>query len=179
MTDETSSVRADALQMSRDLTSLVDRQQQDPSGTSTDTAVRDYVRALLRQYRADEDARMACIFALEAGGRRIVGGGQIGQDSWEITDWRTGELLANGTGGIDDYDAATARLDPDGKWLHIDTINVEPDSVEPTSVEPVGIPASLADTLQDWLGSSSTPDEDVAQFVAWSVEEVAHHREAD
>lgn len=139
---------------------------------STDTAVRDYVQALLRQYRADEDARQERILALEAAGRRIVGGGQTGQDSWEITDWRTGELLASGTGGIDDYDAATMRLDPDGMWLHIDTIDAEP-----ASVEPLGIPASLADALQDWLGSAGTPDEDVAQFVAWSVEEVARHRE--
>jgi hypothetical protein len=144
---------------------------------STDTAVRDYVQALLRQYRADEDTRMERILALEAEGRRIISGGQTGQDSWEITDWRTGELLANGTGGIDDYDAATYRLDLDGKWLHIDTINVGPDSPEPASVEPVGIPASLADALQDWLGLAMTPDEDVAQFVGWSVEEVARHRE--
>lgn len=148
-----------------------------PTLTGTDTTVRDYVQALLRQYRADEDARLECIFALEAGGRRIISGGQTGQDSWEITDWRTRELITNGTGGIDDYDAATARLDPDGKWLHIDTINVDPDSVEPASVEPVWIPASLADALQDWLGSAGTPDEDVAQFVGWSVEEVARHRE--
>jgi hypothetical protein len=138
----------------------------------TDTAARDYVRALLRQYRTDEDSRLERIFALEAGGRRIISGGQTGQDSWEITDWRTGELLVNGTGGIDDYDAATMRLDPDGKWLHIDSIDVEP-----ASVEPVGIPASLADALQDWLGSAGTPDEDVAQFVGWTVEEVARHRQ--
>jgi hypothetical protein len=31
--------------------------------------------------------------------------------------------------------------------------------------------------LQDWLGLSGTPDEDVAEFVGWSVEEVARHRE--
>jgi hypothetical protein len=143
----------------------------------TDTAVRDYVRALLRQYRADEDARLERIRALEAEGRRIIDSGQTGQDEWEIKDWRTGEILASGTGGIEDYDAATYRLDPEGKWLHIDTINSGPDDLEPISVEPVGIPASLADALQDWLGVSSTSDEDVAQFVGWSVEEVARHRE--
>jgi len=138
----------------------------------TDTAVRDYVRALLRQYRADEDARQERIRALEADGRRIVNGGQTGQDSWEITDWRSGDLLAHGTGGIDEYDAATGRLDPDGKWLHIDHVDADP-----VDVEPVGIPDSLADALQDWLGSAGTPDEDVAEFVGWSVEDVARHRE--
>ena len=138
----------------------------------TDTAVRDYVQALLRQHRADEDNRLESIRALEEAGRRIVDGGQTGQDTWAITDWRTGDLIASGTGGYDDYGAAAARLDPDGKWLHID--NIDADS---TSVEPVGLPASLAEALQDWLGLVATTDEEVAQFVGWSVEEVARHRE--
>lgn len=137
----------------------------------TDTVVRDYVRALLRQNRADEEVRQERIRALEAAGHRIVSGGQTGQESWEITDWRTGNLLANGSGDYSDYDAAAMRLDPDGKWLHIDNIDADP-----TVVEPVGIPASLADALQDWLGLIATPDEDVAQFVGWSVEDVARHR---
>lgn len=156
--------------MSRDLISLVD-QQQGSTGVP-DASVRDYVRALLHQYRADEGARQERIRALEADGRRIVDGGQTGQDSWEITDWRTGDLLALGTGGIVDYDAASTRLDPDGEWLHIDRVDVDP-----VDVEPVGFPASLADALQDWLGLVTTPDEDVAQFIGWSVEEVARHRE--
>jgi hypothetical protein len=138
----------------------------------TDTAIRDYVRALLRQYRSDEEARQETIRDLEAKGHRIIDGGQTGQDTWEITDWRTGELLASGTGGDRDYDAAASRLDPDDKWLHIDTVDTDS-----SSVEPVGIPASLADALQDWLGMASTPDEDVAEFVGWSVEDVARHRE--
>lgn len=138
----------------------------------TDTAVRGYVQALLRQYRADEDTRQERIRALEAAGHRIVNGGQTGQDEWEITDWRTRETLARGTGGINAYDEAGARLDPDGTWFHVDNLDTDP-----VDVEPVGIPASLADALQDWLGLASTTDEDVAQFVGWSVEEVARHRE--
>lgn len=129
----------------------------------TDTAVRDYVQALLRQYGVQEEARQERVRALEEAGHRIVNGGQTGQDEWEITDWRTGELIVSGTGDYQAYDAAAARLDPDGKWLHID--NVE---TEPTSVEPVGIPASLAEALQDWLGYAATADEDIAQFVGWS-----------
>ncbi|MFJ4887816.1 hypothetical protein [Streptomyces sp. NPDC088731] len=142
----------------------------------TDTAVREYVRALLRVRLADEQARQERIRALEKEGHRFVDGGQTGrtdddQATWEITDWRTGELLASGTGD-DAYDVEGARLDPDGKWLHIDHVEEAM-----TKVEPVGIPTSLADALQDWLGVSSTPDEDVAEFVGWSVEEVARHRE--
>lgn len=172
MTDKTT--RQEALQMSRDLTALVD-QQQEPSEApevGADTAVRDYVRALLRQYRADEDTRLERIRALEAEGRRIIEGGQTGPDQWEIRDWRSGETLATGSGGIDAYDATSARLDPNGTWLHIE--NVPSDL---TSVPPAGIPASLADALQDWLGSAGTSDEDVAEFVGWSVEDVARHRE--
>lgn len=143
----------------------------DIQSVATDTTVRDYVQALLRQYRSDEDTRLEQIRALEVAGRRIVNGGQTGQDDWEITDWRTGKTLASGTDGINGYDAATSRLDPDGKWLHIDHIT------EYTKVNPVGIPASLADALEDWMGSPGTSDEDVAEFVGWSVEEVARHRE--
>lgn len=140
--------------------------------SGTDTAVRDYVQALLRQCRSDEDARQERIRALEAAGRRMVNGGQTGEDEWEITDWRTGETLASGTGGLDAYGEAGQRLDPNGTWLHIDNLDTGL-----ADVEPIGIPASLADALQDWLGSTATPDEDIAQFVGWSVEDVARHRE--
>lgn len=148
---------------------MTDTQEAQPG---TDTAVRDYVQALLRQYRSDEDARQERIRALEAAGRRIVDGGQTGQDEWEITDWRTGETLASGTGGPDAYGEAAQHLDPNGTWLHVDNLDTEP-----VNVESVGIPASLANALQDWLGLASTTDEDVAQFVGWSVDEVARHRE--
>lgn len=148
---------------------MTDTQEAQPG---TDTAVRDYVQALLRQYRSDEDARQQRIRALEAAGRRIVDGGQTGQDEWEITDWRSGETLASGTGGPDAYGEAAQRLDPNGTWLHVDNLDTDP-----VDVEPVGIPASLAEALQDWLGLASTTDEDVAQFVGWSVEDVARCRQ--
>ncbi|MFJ7201628.1 MULTISPECIES: hypothetical protein [unclassified Streptomyces] len=141
----------------------------------TDAAVREYVRALLRVRLADEQARQERIRALEDAGHRIIGGGQTSSGSddvqtWEITDWRTKGLIINGTGDYTAYDEAAQRLDPDGKWLHID--NLDEDGIE---VEPIGIPDSLVDALQDWLGSA--PDEDVAEFVGWSVKEVARHRE--
>lgn len=95
-----------------------------------------------------------------------------GLPTWEITDWRTGELIKGGTGSYEAYDAAAVQLAPDGKWIHIDNVGDEL-----TEVEAAGVPASLANALQDWLGSAGTPDEDVAAFVGWSVEEVARHRE--
>ena len=144
---------------------------------AADTALREYVRALLRHNLADEQARQERIRDLEKAGHRIVGGGQTGmsedgQATWEITDWRTGNLIMDGTGSYEAYDAAAHRLDPDGKWIHIDNIDDDP-----TEVEFDGMPASLANALQDWLGTTSTPDEDVASFVGWSVEEVARQRE--
>ena len=143
----------------------------------TDTAVREYVQALLRQRLVEEEARRERIDAAEKAGRRIIDGGQTSSGSddvqtWEITDWRTGGLIVNGTGDYTAYDEATQRLDPDRKWMHIDSLDEDGDEVEP-----VGIPDSLADALQDWLGTTSTPDEDVAEFVGWSVKEVARHRE--
>ncbi|MGW3383336.1 hypothetical protein ACWDCO_24510 [Streptomyces albogriseolus] len=139
---------------------------------STDTAVRDYVRALLRQHRSNEDTRLAAIEAAEKAGHRIVDGGQTGQDTWEITDWRTGEVLASGDDGLNGYGEAANRLDSAGKLLHIDSLDTEY-----ARVAPVGIPDSLADALEDWLGMAATTDEDVAQVAGWSVEEVARHRE--
>lgn len=142
---------------------------------AADAAVREYCRAVLRRNLADEEARQTRIRELEKAGHRFISGGQTssGDDevqTWAITDWRTGDLIVHGAGGIEAYDATAARLDPDGKWLHIDTVD---EGGAP--VEFPGIPASLADFLQDWLGAA--PDEDVASFVGWSVEEVARHRE--
>ncbi|MFE7267987.1 hypothetical protein ACFU9B_39280 [Streptomyces sp. NPDC057592] len=94
----------------------------------TDIAVREYVRALLRQRLADEQARQDRISSSEKAGHRIVDGGQTsgGSDdtqTWEITDWRTGDLIVDGTGGYESYEAATQRLDPDSRWLHIDNLD--------------------------------------------------------
>ncbi|MFD3941777.1 hypothetical protein [Streptomyces sp. NPDC058579] len=68
--------------------------------------------------------------------------------------------------------------DPDGKWILIDNdrhLDRPEDSMAP--VDPAGVPHSLSEALQDWLGMSSTPDEDTAEFVGWSVEEVSRHHE--
>ncbi|MCX5395675.1 hypothetical protein [Streptomyces sp. NBC_00102] len=140
---------------------------------AVDAAVRDFVNALLRQRLADEEARREGINELERTGHRIIDGGQTNSylDTWEITDWHTGEVIVGGTGGYEAYDAAAQRFDPDGMWVHIDNVDNPV-----TDVEHPGLPTSLAEALQDWLGSISTSDRDVAGFVGWSVEEVARHR---
>ncbi|MFD6762448.1 hypothetical protein ACFWDW_25795 [Streptomyces roseolus] len=96
-----------------------------------------------------------------------------GQATWNITDWRTGDTIAEGAGDYDAYGEAGQRLDPDGKWFHIDRI----DHIENPQVDPTGVPTSLAEALQEWLGGLDTPDEDVAAVLGWSVKEAARHRE--
>lgn len=179
MNDDTT--RQDALKMSRDLVAMIDSEEDQTADTTAQQAtfgdaIRDYVRALLRADLVLEQERLKRISLLEEAGRRIIDGGQTGGDSWEITDWRSGEVLASGTDGLAGYEAAGARLDPDGKWFHID----HADRDEDEDAEPVdhhGVPDSLANALQDWLGMTLTPDEDVAVVVGWSVEEVKRHRE--
>ncbi|MFG2540640.1 hypothetical protein ACGFU4_35920 [Streptomyces sp. NPDC048511] len=144
-------------------------------GTAADlgVAVRDYVRALLRAHLADEEARQQQVRALEASGCRIIDEESPSGDEllWTVMDWRTGVVLAHGAGGPNVRDAAVARLDPDGLWVHVDTVDVDV-----TVVEHPGVPASLADMLQDWVGSSATLDEDVAAVTGWSAAEVTRHR---
>lgn len=135
--------------------------------------VQQYVEALLRRSLADRQARLARIEQLEKDGHRIIGGGQTYGDEWEITDWRTGELIERGDGGYQGYDKAVDRLDPDEKWILHENVDNDDDQED---VEPVGVPDSFADLLQDWLGLTSTLDEEVAAVVGWSVEEVARHR---
>ena len=96
-----------------------------------------------------------------------------GQATWNVTDWRTGDTIAEGVGDYDAYGEAGQRLDPDGKWFHIDRI----DHIENPQVDPTGVPTSLAEALQEWLSGLDTPDEDVAAVVGRSVKEAARHRE--
>ncbi|GAB2571732.1 hypothetical protein Aab01nite_04160 [Paractinoplanes abujensis] len=39
-----------------------------------------------------------------------------------------------------------------------------------------GVPLSLQQALQEWVVDESTPDEDIAEFIGWTVERVREHR---
>ncbi|MEV6712567.1 hypothetical protein AB0M48_11045 [Lentzea sp. NPDC051208] len=39
-----------------------------------------------------------------------------------------------------------------------------------------GIPDSLSAALDDWISSWGTPDEEIAEFIGWSVDKVHDHR---
>jgi hypothetical protein len=113
----------------------------------------------------------AAIEKLEAEGHRIVDGGQISQMTWEIIDWRTGDVIAAGDDHIDGYEAKAAELDPGETWIHIDHI----EGTSTVASNP-GIPDSLAAAIDGWIDELATTDEDIAEVVGWTVEEVAVFR---
>ncbi|MFC4126237.1 hypothetical protein [Nocardia rhizosphaerae] len=141
------------------------------SHNSTDL-VRSHLRALLSDLDDDAKGRDARIEELEKQGHRIVSGGQISQHEWDITDWRTGEIIASGSDGLEGYDAAVERLDDYDTWFHIDHVCPE---VPPLPVT-AGIPKSLGEALADWIGSTLTSDQDIAELVGWSEERVRRCR---
>lgn len=141
--------------------------------TALDGPIREYICELLRANLAAEEAREEEIRRLEDTGHRIVNGSQTGMNSWEITDWRSGELIEAGSNGLDGYDAAAARLDPTGMWLHIDHVD---EGIDELPVNSFGLPDSLAAALREWLSLLSTPDKDVAAVTGWSVEEIQRYR---
>lgn len=143
------------------------------SGTD---AVREHARRVLEATRSDDQARLRHAEELERAGHRIVDGGQTSGDSWAIYDWRTNHLLAEGDTGIEGYDAVAERLDPDEKWFHCDHLWNE---VPLSDVETPGVPPSLGRAIEDWIGTTSTPDTEIAEFVGWSVDSVRAHREED
>lgn len=141
-------------------------------------AVRDHVRKILETIAAENAAEDNRIAYLEEGGHRIVDGGQTGdydddnECDWEITDWRTGGVLAAGHGPAEDYGTAWDRLDPDGKFFHIDRVNDMPMAVPATP----GVPPTLAEVLEQWVETSNTPSEELAEVAEWTVERVEESR---
>lgn len=141
------------------------------TGSRTD-AVREHAQRILEAQGRIDRARDDRAAEIERRGRRIITGGQVA-DGWEITDWRTGELIARGDDGIDGYDATAARLDPNNTWYHADRLY--DDEPFPEVATP-GIPPSLGAAIDEWIGQMQTLDEEIAEFVGWPVEKVREHR---
>lgn len=144
---------------------MTDIPNQQPLVTSP---ILEYVQALLRRSLTHEQARQERIQDLEQAGHRIIDGGRIDEDRWEIADWRTSKLIASGLGG---YLTTVKRRDPDEILIFLE--NVPEDNPE---AEPAGIPATLAVALQEWL-RADTPDGDIATDTGWNVADVRRHRE--
>ncbi|MFI5937620.1 hypothetical protein [Actinoplanes sp. NPDC051494] len=134
--------------------------------TATDV-VREHARRVLEApFRADQ-ARRDRADDLARRGYRIVTGGRTSASTWEVRDWRTGDLIVAGTR------ADVARLDPGGTWYHADNLYAD---VPVPDVSTPGLPPSLARVVEDWLAHPATPDEEIAEFVGWTVARVREHR---
>jgi hypothetical protein len=169
----TRAIRAEMAQTGENYTRAATAAGRSPAFRTGTDAVREHIRRVLADQLRWDQACDHRAEELERRGRRIVTGGSTSEDSWEVTDWRTGQLLAEGDGGLEGYGAAVARLDPDGTWFLVDHLY----RAEPVSeVTTPGIPRSLGDAIEDWIGSTSTPDEEIAEFIGWSVEKVREHR---
>ncbi|MBL7261568.1 hypothetical protein [Paractinoplanes lichenicola] len=121
----------------------------------------DYVRSYLQApFLADEARRLRALEIVRAGGRVVVGG-MISADRWELRDWLTDELVREGSAGP----VSLLGL------CHADTLYA--DGPEP---EVETVPLSLRRALEDWVCEPATPDEDIAAFVGWPVGRVRELR---
>ena len=112
-------------------------------------AVREYVTALVGDSEAWYDARQAEEARLRAEGYRIVSGGSLLGGGWSVIDYQTREVIAEGSGGIDEYDEATDRLGAAGPPLfHSDHLGPED---WPDVPVPAGVPGGLAGALREWV----------------------------
>ncbi|MEU4218256.1 hypothetical protein [Actinoplanes sp. NPDC026623] len=170
-------IRAEMAQAGQNYTRAAATAAETPLGEggvrSSGEAAVEHVRRLLRAQLATDDARYERLEELEQEGYRIVDGGQVGTDGWNILDWHTDEVIAEGDDGWDGYTAATKRLCPDGKWVHIDSVD---DDLPLPQVSTPGVPPSLGQALDEWISQSDTSVEEIAQFVGWSVEKVRQHQ---
>lgn len=77
----------------------------------TDDLVREHVLAVLQDAAGWYDAILAERDRLENGGYRLVRGGQVDGEHWEIKDARTGAVLASGGDGMGGYELAAEKLE--------------------------------------------------------------------
>lgn len=126
------------------------------------TAIRQHLAALIERNRAWDQALKDAELRVEAEGYRLVsgGGGGGGDMGWVITDYRSGAVLASGTGGLDEYEAVSDQLESEGKPLyHIDHVGDDlPACAEPESP---ALPPGLCMALGDWV------DRDIDEAAKW------------
>lgn len=99
----------------------------------SDNLVREHVLAVLRDSAEWSDAILAECRRLEDEGYRLVSGGQIDGDRWEIKDARTGAVLASGDDGMEGYERAAEKLET-GQCI-FDTSHIWNDMDHPRSAE--------------------------------------------
>lgn len=153
--------------------------------------VKTHIRALLEAEAARNTAITAKIREVE------TAGGRIGRwrkwraaDSsydWEITDWRTGKVLATSEEGgsdhevIEDLGIVPWFSPPSGDssfpildWTRDTYPPAIPDRNDPPP--PDGLPASLAKAITEWFDYDRPTDEDIAAFVGLPAADVTRCR---
>lgn len=137
-----------------------------PTATERRTALGDaiieYVTNVLAEIDSYETRIDAAIAKAEQEGARIIRGAQTAE-GWQITDWRTGDLLASGHGGFEGYGLVVDQLDPDHSWLHVARVRERVECQTEEVVPPRLLPATLAECLLEWAENHG---DEARRFVA-------------
>lgn len=113
-------------------------------------AIREHVAAVIRTDEDREERVARRARDKETDGYRIVDGGQTGPHveglaPWELTDWRSGDVIAAGSG----LDSFQAQFETE-RWWHIDSLAY--DLVVPLP-ESASLPPGLAHALAGWASN--------------------------
>jgi hypothetical protein len=113
-------------------------------------AIRKHVAAVIKAGENFEEHVARRARAKEAEGYRIVEGGQTGPHvdglaPWELTEWRSGEVIAAGS-GLESFQGTFET----GRWWHVDSLAYDLPSPVPESL---GLPPGLARALEEWASS--------------------------
>lgn len=128
----------------------------------TDDLLRTHIRAILQAEEDYDKHKEDLLSSYEAKGHRIISGGQTGHDTWDITDYRTGQIIAEGGGGLEGYgDALSSDQAERENWVHIDPITEDLYMSEPVTE---GLPESLCEALSHWVREQAD-DEDIAMVL--------------
>jgi hypothetical protein len=134
----------------------------------TDDLVREHVLAVLRDSAKWHDAILAECHRLENEGYRLVTGGQIDGERWEIKDARTGAVLASRGDGMEGYGRAAEKLE--SAQPIFDTSHIWNDVDHPCSAEKTRLSRllpQLARVINEWNIETEDPD----AIGAWLGEE--------
>ena len=128
----------------------------------SDDLLRQHVLAVLQAEEDYEKSKEALLQEYEAKGRRVIGGGQVDHDTWEVTDYRTGETIVSGGGGLEGYAEALGSAQAEREnWVHIDPITEDLDMGVPSTE---GLPESLCEALDHWVREQAD-DDDIAMVL--------------
>lgn len=127
-----------------------------------DSLVQQHIRAVIAFEEDYEKRKEALLADHETKGDRIISGGQTYGQEWEITDYRTGEVIAAGDGGIEGY--AEIVHEHGRTWVHVDPITEHlmdtPDPITP------GLPKTLCEQLTEWVRDRAT-EKDINEVLTW------------